>query len=58
MDISEEEEYGRFVKEAKRITRCVVCGKETDSPKIFGKSFYCDDCYYLDVEMVGDAVGI
>ncbi len=58
MNVSEENEYEGFVKEAKKITRCAMCGKETDSPKIFGKKFYCDDCYYIDVEMIGDGVGI
>ncbi|MBC8521785.1 MAG: hypothetical protein ISS94_01645 [Candidatus Syntrophoarchaeum sp.] len=58
MSVSEEKEYEGFVKEAKKITRCAMCGKETDNPKIFGRKFYCDDCYYIDVEMVGDGVGI
>jgi len=58
MSVSEEKEYDGFVKEAKKVTRCAMCGKETDSPKLFGKKFYCEDCYYIDVEMAGDGVGI
>jgi hypothetical protein len=58
MSASEEKEYERFVKDAKKITRCAMCGKETDNPKLFGKNFYCDDCYYIDMEMSGDGVGI
>jgi len=58
MSMSEEKEYEGFVKEAKKITRCAICGKETDNPKISGNVFYCDDCYYIDVRMEGDGVGI
>lgn len=58
MSMSEEKEYEGFVKKAKKVTRCAICGKETDNPKISGKVFYCEDCYYIDIRMEGDGVGI
>jgi len=58
MGESEEKDYAGFVKEAKQITRCARCGKETDNPKLSGKVFYCEDCFYIDMRMEGDRVGI
>ena len=58
MVVPDEKEYEGFVKEAKQITRRARCGKETDNPKLSGKVFYCEDCFYIDIRMEGDGVGI
>jgi len=54
----EEKEFKGFVEEAREVVRCAICGKKTDKPKIFGNKFYCEDCFYIDIQMVGDGVGI
>jgi hypothetical protein len=30
----------------------------SDGRIIFGRKFYCEDCYYINMEMVGDGVVI
>lgn len=58
MGVPNERDYEGFVKEAKQLTRCARCGKETDNPKLSGRVFYCEECFYLDIRMEGDGVGI